>query len=87
MTFTMSMGKRRTPLAQFLVKERYRRGLSQEELAQRSGLSVATIANVEAGRSARVAPKTLHSIGAALGIDTGDLFDLMEQGIEAGDDA
>ncbi|ADP78323.1 helix-turn-helix domain-containing protein [Pseudofrankia inefficax] len=47
-------------------------GLSQEELAGRTGLSVSTVRKVEQGGSARV--ETLHVLARALGVETSALF-------------
>jgi len=47
-------------------------GLSQEELADRAGLSVSTVRKLEQGGSARV--ETLHVLARALGVETSALF-------------
>jgi len=75
------MGKQRGPLAQFVVRERYRRGFTQEDLASEAGISVTSLVNLETGKR-NPSPKTLYRIATALGVDGGTLFDLMEQGQE-----
>jgi transcriptional regulator with XRE-family HTH domain len=55
-----------------LLKEwRRRRFLTQGELAERSGVGVATIARIEAGRGAR--PPTLRKLAATLHLEPGQL--------------
>lgn len=52
---------------------RERATLSQEELKERSGISRATIADLEAGnRGAQ--PRTIRSLAAALGVEPADLY-------------
>lgn len=57
-----------------LARIRMRRGLTQEQLAERSGVSVATIRKLERNdrTSARVA--TLRQLAVALRVNTSDLF-------------
>jgi transcriptional regulator with XRE-family HTH domain len=55
------------------VRDRRRiAGLSQEELAERAGLSVSTVRKIEQGGSARV--ETLHTLARVLGVETATLF-------------
>jgi len=51
----------------------YRRaaGLTQQELAGRSGLSVATVRDLEQGRSLRLRAASLGALAGALGLDAG----------------
>jgi transcriptional regulator with XRE-family HTH domain len=43
-------------------------GLSQQELAQRSGLSVRAVSNLERGRTRWPHPDTVHRLADALGL-------------------
>jgi DNA-binding SARP family transcriptional activator/tetratricopeptide (TPR) repeat protein/transcriptional regulator with XRE-family HTH domain len=47
-------------------------GLSQEELAERSGLSARTVANMERGRTARPHPRNVRALAAALDLEEPD---------------
>ncbi|WP_246564977.1 helix-turn-helix domain-containing protein [Streptomyces roseirectus] len=55
-------------LGELLRGHRRRRGLSQEELADRSGVSVRTISHVETGRIDRPRPTTVRQLADALGL-------------------
>jgi tetratricopeptide (TPR) repeat protein/DNA-binding Xre family transcriptional regulator len=48
---------------------RLRRGMSQEDLAARTGLSVRTIRYIESGRAGRSRPETLRLLSDALGLE------------------
>src|ERR1700722_4583129 len=53
-----------------LMRERRRRaGLTQRQLAQRSGLSVAAVRDLEQGRSRRPRPGSLDALARALGLN------------------
>ncbi|OAA25201.1 putative transcriptional regulator [Frankia sp. EI5c] len=52
---------------------RRRRGLSQEGLAERAGLSVSTIRKIEQGGNARL--ETFHILARALDVETSSLFE------------
>ena len=55
-----------------LVREHRRAaGLTQRQLAQRSGLSVAAVRDLEQGRSRRPRPGSLDALARALGLDAG----------------
>jgi tetratricopeptide (TPR) repeat protein/transcriptional regulator with XRE-family HTH domain len=54
--------------ATLLRRHRLALGLSQEDLAERSGLSVRTIANLEQGRATRPHRYSVESLGNALGL-------------------
>jgi transcriptional regulator with XRE-family HTH domain len=53
-------------LGERLRRQRVEAGLTQEELAQKSGLSARAISNVERGRTRRPRRSTLSQITAAL---------------------
>lgn len=55
-------------LAELLKRHRQACGLSQEELAERAGVSVRTICSIERGRGIRPYRKTVGLLAAALGI-------------------
>ena len=55
-------------LAEFLRRQRLASGLTQEELAGRSGLSVRTIANLERGRIARPHRNSVRRLADALAL-------------------
>ena len=69
--------KKRTPLAHWIVRQRYIVGLSQNELAERADLSVATINALETGQSRSMTPRTLHKLADALQSDPEELVDVM----------
>jgi transcriptional regulator with XRE-family HTH domain len=52
---------------------RRRSGISQEELALRSGLSARTIRYIESGRTQRPRPATIRLIAAGLGVDVAEV--------------
>lgn len=57
------------------VKEiREKRGMSQDELSRKSGVSRATISNIECGKSNAAKVDTLIKIADALGKKIGDIF-------------
>jgi len=53
---------------------RQRASVSQEELARRSGIARATIAELEADRGRLAQPRTARRIADALGVDVGELY-------------
>lgn len=55
-----------------LREQRHKRGLSQQELADLSGISRATILKIEAGRNAW--PQTVRKLAKALKIQVPDLL-------------
>jgi transcriptional regulator with XRE-family HTH domain len=58
-----------------IVRElRVKKGLTQEELALRCGVSRITIVAIENSGLARVKAKTLCALADALGVDPGFLF-------------
>jgi transcriptional regulator with XRE-family HTH domain len=54
------------PLGRLVRAHRARLGLTQEEVAQRAGLSERTLRNLEAGRSSRPYPDTIRRLADAL---------------------
>ena len=63
-----------TPITLRLQALRERRGLSQAELARRSGVSQATISRIEAGKTRGVDLVTLDRLARALGVSPGSLL-------------
>jgi len=60
---------------EYRIKElREKSGLSQEELATKSGVSRATISNLENGSSRATSTKTLNKIAQALGTTVDHIF-------------
>lgn len=64
----------RVTLSRALDRERTRRGWNKTDLANASGLSVATISRIEA-RKEWPSPSVLEAIAGALGVTPGELFD------------
>ena len=58
-----------------LRKAREQAGLSQAELARRSGLSRAAISRYESGERSIVSYDTFHALAQALGVDTIELYE------------
>lgn len=58
--------------AELVREHRLRHGMSQEDLAARSGLSVRTIRHLESGRAGRPRPETMRLLGDALSLDRAD---------------
>src|SRR3954454_9022219 len=52
---------------------RRRLGWTQEELAERSGVTVRTIGKIESGRITAPRPSTLRLLADALGVDSSEL--------------
>ena len=61
-------------LARNLKKARKDRGISQEELAYKSGLTLSQIARIETAKI-NTTVSTIHSILQALGADANELFE------------
>ncbi|NYF56113.1 ATP-binding protein [Micromonospora purpureochromogenes] len=61
----------RTPLAELLRGHRLRAGLTQAELAQRAGIGVRTVRDLERGRSSRPQRTTVELLADALGLTDG----------------
>ena len=59
----------------FKIKEiRTEKGVSQEELAEKSGVSRVIISGLETGERKNTTVKTLSDIAAALGVKVCDIF-------------
>ena len=59
----------------FKIKEiRTEKGVSQEELAEKSGVSRVIISGLETGERKNTTVKTLSDIAAALGVNVCDIF-------------
>src|SRR3954468_1718496 len=63
-------------LADLLVDLRVGRGLSQEQLAERSGVSVRAIGDIERGTTRRPQRETLRALVDGLGLDRSARSDL-----------
>jgi transcriptional regulator with XRE-family HTH domain len=61
-----------TETADNVKKYRRRKGWSQEDLSEHSGLSIGTIRNLEQGRTVRM--ETLHTVARALNVKTSQLM-------------
>lgn len=57
-----------------IKEEREAQGLTQEELAAKSGVSRVTISLIESGKSTNVMISTLAKIATALGKSVDDIF-------------
>lgn len=53
---------------------RVRRGLSQADLSEKSGVSEFTISEIEAGKRPNARPSTARKLAAGLGVDVADLY-------------
>src|SRR5215211_6524781 len=65
------------PLAALVRRFRLSAGLSQEELAERSGLSARTISDLERGRSLAPRPETIRMLAEGLGLAASDRASLI----------
>lgn len=63
------------PLKEKLRTERRRAALTQEDLAAKAGVGVATIARIEGGEIEEPRVSTLRKLAGALGIETRDLLE------------
>ena len=66
---------RMAPLKETLMRERRRAGLTQEELAEKAGVGIATIARIETGDIDAPRVSTLRKLASALGIEVRDLLE------------
>jgi transcriptional regulator with XRE-family HTH domain len=60
-----------------LLKARWRAGLTQEELAAKTGLSARTVSDIERGRVGQPRAATLRSLASALGMTEPETADLL----------
>lgn len=58
-----------TPLGKFVRSLRTAQGLTLDQLAQRSGITLRSIQAIEVGNSERPRPETLQGLAAGLGVD------------------
>jgi transcriptional regulator with XRE-family HTH domain len=63
---------------ELLVQRREQMGLTQEELARRSGISVRTISDLERGRTRRPHPRSIQLLATALNLDQADVAYLLD---------
>lgn len=61
----------REEMARAVRTHRIRLGMTQQQLAQRARVGIATVKRIEGGHGASLT--TLHAIARALGVDLGDL--------------
>jgi transcriptional regulator with XRE-family HTH domain len=61
-----------------LKRERRGEGLTQAELAERSGVAQSTIAQIEGGSRPTPHPRTLKKLAEALGVETRALLEDLE---------
>lgn len=69
-------GKQADPLGELIRRHRRSLGFTQEELAEKVGVSQNYIAKIETGFCNSVSPKTLIKLAIALDIPTGELIEL-----------
>ncbi len=64
-----------------LKRLRLRKALTQRELAEKSGVALATINRIETGlQKGRIS--TIRKLAAVLGVDPGELLEEQEEGAE-----
>jgi transcriptional regulator with XRE-family HTH domain/tetratricopeptide (TPR) repeat protein len=73
------------PPGLWLRRQRVAAGLTQEDLAERSGISVRTIADLERGRTHRPYPSSVRALVRALGLPDTAAADLVARYRAAGD--
>jgi tetratricopeptide (TPR) repeat protein/transcriptional regulator with XRE-family HTH domain len=73
----MSAADANVPPGAWLRMQRVAAGLTQENLAERSGVSVRTIADLERGRTRRPYPSSVRALTSALGLPTAASIELI----------
>ena len=77
----MTLTRPLAPVAKLLRKRRQDRGMTQEDLARKAGVSLPTIARYETGRGVpRIENAT--RIGAVLGLSAEEIFEATMNGAE-----
>lgn len=71
------MRQPRNSVQQSLRETRWRTGLTQQELAERSGLSIRTISDIERGQVLYPRAATLRMLACALGMDETQTADFL----------
>ena len=61
-------------LTNHLLYYREKRGFSQEELAEKTGVNKVTISNIETNKTKRPHPRTRHKLADHLGVGVQQLF-------------
>ena len=74
------MATRREPLALRLKRLRDAAGLTQQELANRAGLSISAVVQIEGGRKNDPRLSTLHALALGLGVPVTELIVSLEEG-------
>ena len=70
--------RRADELATLMKVLRERNGITQEELADRSGLSIRTISDLERGRTTTPQRRSIELLAKALGVEGGSFEELQE---------
>lgn len=61
---------------EYIIKsERLKKGMTQEELAKKSGVNRTTIVQLENGEDINITTKTLMKIAESLDVNVKDIFD------------
>ncbi len=71
------MRQLRSSVRQLLRETRWRSGLTQQELAERSGLSIRTISDIERGHVLYPRAATLRMLACALGMNDTQTADFL----------
>ena len=71
------MAQTAIPFGEYLRRLREERGLTQEQLAERAGLSSNAIAALESGRRQRPYPSTMQALSDVLGLSEGERTQLV----------
>lgn len=68
------MSPERVPPSRLVAEARERCGMTQQQLAQVTGLSITTIQRFENGKCPCPRPRTLRALASALDLDVRDLM-------------